>query len=115
MKTILPLLNRQFQIMRKMRNSDGQGGWLESWAIIAVNPGRLSPIGTTERVVAAQSQAVITHTFYCLESEDILRGDQIRSGNTLVEAIGVQRTSEPGNHLQVSCREIQLEEQEVIS
>lgn len=112
MKSITPLLNRQFQVMRTLRNSDGQGGWLESWGIIAVIPGRLSPVSSSERVVASQSQGVVTHTFYCGGSEDITRGDRLLTGSTLVEVLSVQTTSEPGNHLEIACREIQLEPQE---
>lgn len=115
MKPIEPLLNRSFSIMRTVRVADGQGGWISSWHNMGSVLGRLSPVAAAEVKNADQQQSRVTHMFYTGGTEDVVRNDHVIASDLTFEVLAVMRTSEPGHHLECSCREIQVEPEEVTS
>lgn len=106
------LLNHSFTVYRKIRASDGQGGWSEAWAEISAVPGRLRPVNPTEQTVATQEQARIGHTLYTPAGVDIARGDLVIGGGKTVEVLDIREPSLAGHHLEIDCREIQKEPEE---
>lgn len=110
------LLNNTFTISRRVRTSDGQGGWAISYEDIGSVEGRLRPASGAEREVAAQEERQITHVLYVVASahisgtsEDIQRGDQVEGDGVIVEVMGVREPSRAGHHLEIDCLEIQHE------
>lgn len=96
-----------FSRTRKSRTSNGQGGWTESYGSAASIEGRMRPATATERLMAAQRQAEISHVFYCAADEDVVRGDHLTGEGRTYEVIAVREPSHSGHHLEVECRETQ--------
>lgn len=94
------LFNKIFTLQRKVKISDGQGGWTEDWQNIGTIRGRLRPASARERTVAAQEQARISHVLYCSATEDIHRGDRVVIGDLVVEIVVVKEPGYIGHHLE---------------
>lgn len=94
------LFNQTMTLQRKIYIDDGQGGTYLDWQNIGTIRGRLRPASASERTVAAQEQAVISHVFYCSADEDIRRGDRLINGGLTVEIIAVKEPSYMGHHLE---------------
>ena len=103
------LLNNTFIVERRVRASDGQGGWTISYSASGTMEGRIRPATSNERVVADAEQQQITHVLYVLAGEDIARGDRVTCGDLVVEVLGVREPSEAGHHYEVDCLERQKE------
>ena len=103
------LLNNTFIVERRVRASDGQGGWTISYSASGTMEGRIRPATANERVVADAEQEQITHVLYVLAGEDIARGDRVTCGDLVVEVLGVREPSEAGHHYEVDCLERQKE------
>jgi SPP1 family predicted phage head-tail adaptor len=103
------LLTHDFVIYRRQRESDGQGGWAETWVQIATVSGRLRPVSGAERAVAAQVERHVTHVLYVGADTDIARGDMVQGAGTVVDVLGVREPSHAGHHLEVDCLERQRE------
>lgn len=98
------LFNQELPLQRKVRTSDDQGGWTESWTSLPPVLCRVRPASASERTIAAQEQVAISHIVYCDASEDIRRNDRIGEFDVVqtktpskfdhhlvVEVTGVQR------------------------
>ena len=109
MRTIESLFNHTFTVSRSTRISDGQGGWLLGYVEIGEIRGRLRPLGSSERVVADQQQAAISHVLYCSADSDIERGDLVSGAGKTVQVIAVREPSHAGHHYEIDCQEIQKE------
>lgn len=94
------LFNKIFTHQRKIHVDDGQGGTYLDWQNIGTIRGRLRPASASERTVAAQEQAEISHIFYCSADEDIRRGDRLISADLTVEIIAIKDPSYMGHHLE---------------
>ena len=97
--------NEVFTIERKQRASDGQGGFVESYAEIASERGRMVMGSAHELKVGEQLQARAMPALNVRGGADIQRGDRVtgsRSGVFLV--IDVRRPSK-GDHLECDCRQ----------
>ncbi len=101
------LFNKTLTIKRKIKQSDGQGGWIESYEVIGHIKGRISRAGIGERTIAAQQHAEVTHTVYCSAEEDIKRGDLVTDGRITIEIIGVNNPSMANHHYECLGVEIQ--------
>jgi len=110
MSVFTSLLNNTFTVARATRASDGQGGWIATFADVGTLAGRLRPmIGRgNERVVADSEEQQITHVLYCEAAEDIARGDTITSGDLTVEVLGLREPSLAGHHWEIDCMERQI-------
>ena len=103
------LLNNTFTISRRVRTSDGQGGWEITYLELDDVEGRIRPATSNEREVAAAEEQQITHVLYVLHGEDILRGDLVVCGGLEVEVLGIREPSLAGEHLEIDCLERQQE------
>ncbi|MDP2726480.1 MAG: head-tail adaptor protein, partial [Dehalococcoidia bacterium] len=78
------LLIDSFVISRESQSEDGHGGWTMTWPDIATIAGRLRPANASERMVAQQEQAKLSHVLYCGADVDIKRGDLVTgAGKTI--------------------------------
>jgi SPP1 family predicted phage head-tail adaptor len=113
------LLNNTFTAWQPQRTSDGQGGWLTTFTSAGTVLGRMRPRSSAEADVADREERQITHVLYVAVGDVI--GDQIRRGwlielgSLLVEVQGVREPSQANEHLEIDCRERQLEESEVLA
>jgi head-tail adaptor len=114
MSVLESLLNADYIVFRQQRQSDGQGGWLMSYAELGAVRGRLRPVSSRERETAALEQRQISHVFYCLAGTDIARGDMIEGNGLVVVVQGVREPSQAGHHYEVDCLELQVETAEGI-
>ncbi len=105
--TIESLYTHTFVASRQTRTADGQGGWTQGWEEIATLAGRLRPASATERTVADQEQAKVTHVLYCATTNDIQRGDWVSGAGKTVEVIAVREPSHADHHYEIDCMEIQ--------
>jgi SPP1 family predicted phage head-tail adaptor len=106
------LLITTFTQTRRTRASDGQGGFTETWASVdTALTGRMRPASAAERTVADQNRAQISHVLYLLATETIYRGDRVTDGDRTWDVIAVREPSHSGHHLEVDCREVQVEGQ----
>lgn len=113
MSVFTSLLNETYTVSRRVRVSNGQGGWAVFYEEIGTVEGRLRPASGTEREVAAQEQRQISHVLYVEADEDIERGDQVEGAGLSVEVQGIREPSQAGHHWEIDCLEVQLEEAEV--
>ncbi len=103
------LLNHDFIHTGRRRTSDGQGGWAIDEIDLDAVRGRIRPASSSEREVAMLEERVITHVFYCLANEDVVRGDHLSYGGLIVEVDATREPSKAGEHLEIDCRERQHE------
>ena len=110
MSVFTALLNRDYTIYPKVRTSDGQGGWTESYEPVGTAVrGRMRPVSGSERESASQYGRDITHVLYVPATVDIRRGDLVAGGGITVEVQGVREPSQAGHHFEVDCLETQKE------
>jgi len=100
---IAHLLNASAEVWRKSRTPDGMGGWEETWSQVGTVRARFSQPSATERVVADQSQARLSHIVYLSPSADVRRGDELRQGLRVFEVLATYEPSVPGTYLRADC------------
>ncbi len=103
------LLNRTYEVERRSRVPDGQGGWVIVWADVGQIRGRMRPATSNERMVADSEEQQITHVLYCIEGEDIVRGDLVTLDDLTVEVLGIREPSQMRHHWEIDCLERQQE------
>jgi len=103
------LFNVAFTVSAKTRTTDGRGGWLVTWASAGTVQGRMRPATATERLMAAQRRAEISHVLYVAADEGVQRGNRVAGEGRIWEVIAVREPSLADHHLEIECREIQLE------
>lgn len=103
------LLNNTFAVERRLRVSDGQGGWTIVYESSGTIEGRIRPTTLKERLVAESAEAQISHVLYCVAGEDVARGDRVTTGDLIVEVLGIREPSEAGEHWEIDCLERQDE------
>ncbi|MFO7740823.1 MAG: phage head closure protein [Anaerolineae bacterium] len=104
------LLNNTFTVERRLRVSDGQGGWVIAYETAGTIEGRIRPTTLKERLVADRAEAQISHVLYCHAGENVGRGDRVTTGDLTVEVLGVREPSEADEHWEIDCLEIQEED-----
>jgi SPP1 family predicted phage head-tail adaptor len=107
------LFTHTFTVSRLSTASDGQGGWAQSRVDVGTILGRLRPTSASERTVAQQGQAQVSHVLYTSADADVQRGDLVTGAGKVVEVIAVREPSHMGHHLEVDCQEIQQASEEV--
>lgn len=115
------LLNHSFNIARRQRTPDGQGGHIIEYMQISPVNGRLRPATSRERETALLEERVITHVFYCFADQDLTRGDMITPGvflisgseilasDIMVKIEGIREPSTNDHHFEIDCVEYQRE------
>ncbi|MEU7314351.1 head-tail adaptor protein [Streptomyces sp. NPDC007083] len=101
------LLNRSLAVWRYTRTPDGMGGWEETWAQVATLRARLSQPSATERTLADQSGARLTHVVYLADDADVRRGGELRLGTQTFAVLATYEPSEPGTYLRAECEAVQ--------
>jgi SPP1 family predicted phage head-tail adaptor len=109
MSAFRSMLISDVAISRPQRTSDGKGGWVTTHATVATYRGRLRPASSGEREVAMQEQRHLSHILYVEYGADIRRNDQATVGNLTVKVESIREPSTAGEHLEIDCREVQLE------
>ena len=103
------LLNNDFTVRRPSRQSDGQGGFTAIYSPMGSITGRMRPQNAAERTVADSEEAQISHVFYTVAGEDVLRGDLILLGDFSVEVLDIREPSQADEHWEIDCLERQYE------
>ncbi|MEL6576070.1 MAG: head-tail adaptor protein [Pseudomonadota bacterium] len=97
--------NSGFQIFRKARSSDGQGGFSEVWTPQAEIDGRLQALSMREAPRAMQDKGVIALRFTCAAGTDLRKGDQVRREGRTVKVDALSETS-AGGFIVAICEEV---------
>lgn len=115
MSVFSSLLNRDFLVFRRVRTSDGQGGWPFVPTQIGEVRGRIRPVSGVERTKALEEGRELSHVFYQVAGGalSVARGDTLVTEGLMVEVMAVREPSKAGEHLEVDCREQQGEVNEV--
>ncbi len=93
---------------RKVRVSDGQGGWAETYADVDLDvPCLRRPAGDSERIVADQVQATVAHVLYFYPDQDVRRGDQFAVDGYELQVESTTKPSRP-IYLAAACSETQM-------
>lgn len=79
------------QVQRVTRQSDGMGGFTETWATIATVACRVSPSGNmpAEQAIAERVQDRVLWTLTLPAATDVAAADRIVTGARTFEVIGV--------------------------
>lgn len=111
MPLIDSLYNHSWTLSRRTRTADGQGGYTQTWATVATVAGRMRPASASERTLALQRLAEISHVWYVAADEDVLRGDRITGQGRTWDVIAIREPSYAAHHLEVEALERQKEGQ----
>ena len=103
------LLNNNFTVEHLGRLPDGQGGFTAIYSGAGAVSGRMRPQNAAERTVADSEEAQISHVFYTVAGEDILRGDIISLGDFSVEVLDIREPSQADEHWEIDCISRQYE------
>ena len=109
MSRVARLLNKRAEVWRQGRVSDGMGGEVVGWTKAGEVRCRLSQPSATERVVAGQLAAELTHVVYLVPSADVRRGDELRRAGDVFEVLATFEPSEAGTYLRADCKRRQAQ------
>jgi head-tail adaptor len=104
MSRIARLLNASLTVHRTVRTSDGMGGYTSVLTALGSVRARVSQPSATERVVAAQNGADLSHVVYLLPTADVLRGDELHRASDVFEVLAIFQPSEPNTYLRADCK-----------
>lgn len=96
-------------ISRRQRSPDGQGGWPFTYEAVGTVRGRIRPASSSEREAAQKEERQITHVLYVVAGTDIERGDRVTVDGLTVDVEAIREPSRAGHHLEIDCRERQVE------
>jgi len=107
--------NEWFTLAHRVRTSDGQGGFTQSYATAyATERGRMSHLGrasskSSEPLIGEQLEEFVSHLFYCRSAVALERGDQVTdSAGVTYLVLALRRPSAfPRRHIEAECREVQ--------
>jgi len=106
----LSMLNNTLTVSRRVRVSDGQGGWTIAYEEVGSIDARVRPLSSKERIVAGSEEQQITHVIYCVADEDITRGDIVEDEDGWqAEILGIREPSLAGEHWEIDALERQNE------
>lgn len=101
------LLNNDFTVKRNDRQSDGQGGFLESPVLVGIYKGRVRPASAREASVAGHWQSQVTHVLYMEAPKDIQRHDLVEGAGLVLRVVDVREPSKANEHLEIYCEQVQ--------
>jgi head-tail adaptor len=79
------------------------GGWTDSWSQTSTVRARFSQPSATERTLADQSGATLTHVVYLEPDAPVRRGDELRQPGRTFKVLAIFEPSEPGTYLRANC------------
>lgn len=112
------LLNREVEVWRADRVSDGAGGWTKTFVFSHTLEARISRAGVSERSFARsevgdmQGAAELTHILYFDDGADIRRADRVRDpefDDEEYRVIGTQRATNPDVYVRAEAELVQRE------
>lgn len=105
------LRNNTFTISRRVRTTDGQGGWVITYTELGDVEGRMRPASSGEREVAAVEERQISHVLYvdAAETIQIQRGDKVELDSVSWEVMGRREPSYADHHYEIDCLQVQVE------
>lgn len=109
MSRITHLMNTALEVWRTTRAADGMGGWETAESLVGTARCRISQPSATERTLAAQSTARLTHVIYAEADANIRREDLLRQGAREFRVVDTFEPSVPGTYLRVNCEEVQTD------
>jgi len=98
---------RKIAIQTPAGVSDGQGGFIDGWAHVSDERGRIRPATGRELVAAEQARTRLTHVAYLRSSAPIKPGDRLESGDKFYDVHVVRIPGGRGLHCEIDCSEIQ--------
>lgn len=101
---------RKLTVQRKGRVHDGQGGWRQDWTEIGSERGKIRPASASERMIAGQQQASVSHIGYLRKGANIQLGDRLSLDNVGYDVIAVREPGLAGKHIEVDLNEAQRAE-----
>src|SRR3989304_5886451 len=104
-----PLLNHKLGVGHMYSSLAPPDGGLFNYSPINAILGRLRPASAAEIIAAQQEQRRISHIFYCVAGEDIVRGDRITGNGVTVDVMAIREPSRADEHYEIDCLEIQAE------
>lgn len=107
MSRVARLLNVTADVWRQTESPDGMGGQTTALAKVGSVRARFSQPSATERVVAAQNNAELSHVVYLLPTADVHRGDELRKAGRVFLVLATYEPSEPDTYLRADCKERQ--------
>lgn len=100
------LMINSVEIQASVRQSDGQGGWLEDHGTAVTVSGRIRPARGTEQIIGDQRKGVLTHVAY-FNSDLVKKGDQLKSDDKIYKVLDIRNPGGMGHHWEIDCQEIQ--------
>jgi SPP1 family predicted phage head-tail adaptor len=97
------LLNTSVEVWRETGIPDGYGGEHLVWTLQDTHRARLSQPSARERTAAQQAGADLTHIVYFASGSDVQRGDQIRTGDQILDVDALFEPSVTGTYLRADC------------
>jgi head-tail adaptor len=105
----LTSLRDRLTVWRASLVDDGQGGEEETYAQVGEVWAKVSQPSVSERTIAAQSGARLTHPVHLLPDADVRRLDELRdSAGTVFRVVSTVRPSTP-TYLRADCERDQSE------
>lgn len=104
MSRLARLLNSSVTVWREVRVSDGMGGWNTSRVAAGEPRARVSQPTATERVIASQNGADLSHVVYFHSTADVRRGDELHRGSEVFDVLATFEPSAANTYLRANCR-----------
>ena len=98
---------RVIKIERRGRFSDGQGGFIDSWAEVATERGRVRSSSGRERELGHKFGAEISHVGYIRQGANVKPQDRLVAGSIYLKVHAVRDWGFEGGHLELDCEEQQ--------
>jgi SPP1 family predicted phage head-tail adaptor len=87
-------LNRELEVWRPATSPDGLGGRTTTLVQVGTVRAKVDQPSAADRLLAAQTNSLHTHTVYLLPTADVSRGDELRGAG---QRLRVHHISEPSS------------------
>lgn len=101
------LFSVPISVERKVRTSDGIGGFNVAWQKIAETWGSLSALSARTQTEYGQLQIEVSHKVFLPPDTDVAKGDRLSAGGKKLEVREILDPGGRGHHLEVLAKEIQ--------
>jgi SPP1 family predicted phage head-tail adaptor len=89
------------QLLKPVKASDGQGGWITGYAEHSTFTGRISRKSASERMVAMQEKSAAFYRLYCNIGVQVAYGDRVKLGGLEYNVVSKPLTPSQGGHQEV--------------
>ena len=98
---------RKISVQRNTEVADGQGGFLQGWAVIAEERGRVRPATGKEMEIARNLQGVVTHITYLRAAAPVQSGDRLLVNDITLRVHAIRQPALAGRFIAIDCEELQ--------